>query len=75
MNLPKLDTIEDQQKKRFERSKPELLSMIETLEQMEFDIHTFSDYLNEDVLLVAKSKVIEACSLIKLVVDERSSNE
>ena len=75
MSLPKLDTIEDQQKKRFERSKPELLSMIETLEQMEFDLHTFYDYLNEDELLSAKSKVMEACSLIKLVIDKRGKNE
>lgn len=70
MSLPKLDTVEDQQKKRFERSKPEMLSMIEKLEQMEFDLHTFSDYLNEDELLIAKSKVIDACSLIKLAVSK-----
>lgn len=75
MNLPKLDTLEEQQRKRFSRSKIELLSMIETLEQMEFDLHTFSDYLNENELLVAKSKVIEACSLIKLMVDKRDSSE
>lgn len=71
MSLPKLDTMEEQQKKRFGRSKIELLSMIETLEQMEFDLHILSDYLNEEELLVAKSKVIEACSLIKLVVSKR----
>lgn len=75
MSLPKLDTAEDQQNKRFERSKPELLSMIETLEQMEFDLHTFSDYLNEDELLIAKYKVIYACSLIKLVISKRGVNE
>lgn len=71
MSLPKLDTIDEQQKKRFERSKYELLSIVETLEQIEFDLNMFSDYLDEDELFVAKVKVIRASSLIKEVIDNR----
>lgn len=71
MSLPKLDTVEDQQKKRFERSKPELLAIIENLEQVEFDLNTFSDYLDEDDLFVAKVKINRAYSLIREVINNR----
>lgn len=74
MSLPKLDTLEEQQRKRFSRSKIELLAMIETLEQMEFDLNTLSDYLNEDDLFVAKVKVNRAYSLIRQVVDRRGKD-
>lgn len=72
MSLPKLDTIEDQQNKRFERSKPELLAIIENLEQVEFDLNTFSDYLDEDDLFVAKVKINRAYLLIREVINDRS---
>lgn len=75
MSLPKLDTTEDQQKKRFERSKLELLNIMENLEQVEFDLNTFSDYLDEDDLFIAKVEIDQAYTLIKKVVDKRGTNE
>ena len=72
MDLPKLDTISEQQKKRFYRSKPELLSMLDTLDQIEFDLSMFSDYLDEDDLFVAKVKINRAYALIREVINERS---
>lgn len=72
MNLPKLDTISEQQKKRFDRSKPELLSMLDTLDQIEFDLSMFYDYLDEDDLFVAKVKINRAYALIKEVINDRS---
>lgn len=72
MNLPKLDTISEQQKKRFDRSKPELLSMLDTLDQIEFDLSMFSDYLDEDDLFAAKVKISSAYALIREVINERT---
>lgn len=73
MSLPKLDTISEQQKKRFDRSKPELLSMLDILDQIEFDLSMFSDYLDEDDLMEAKDNLGAAYSLIRCVTDKRTT--
>lgn len=74
MNLPKLDTYEEQQKKRFARSEHVLLEILDAIDSLECELSMLSDYLEEDDLMKAKNKLRYAYGLVRGVTNKRSNN-
>lgn len=71
MSLPKLDTFEEQQKKRFARSEHVLLEILDTIDNLECELSMLSDYLEEDDLMVAKNNLKDAYGLVRGVTNKR----
>ena len=65
MNLPKLDTVEEQHNKRFERSKEDLLLLLEKLSDEEYTLNYYGDYLGSEQLFEAKKHLTSAYHLTR----------
>lgn len=73
MNLPKLDTYDEQQKKRFARSEHVLLEILDSIDGIECELSMLSDYLEEDDLMEAKDNLRAAYYLIRSVTNKRTN--
>lgn len=73
MNLPKLDTYEEQQKKRFSRSEPVLFTILDSIDDIECELSMLSEYLDEGDLMEAKDKLRAAYYLIRGVTNKRTN--
>lgn len=64
---PKLDTNEGQLNKHFERSKGELLTLLDVASNLEYDLNTYADYCDMETLYEASK---HATSIYHLIRDE-----
>lgn len=62
---PKLDTTEEQLNKHFERSKGELLRLLDVASNLEYDLNTYADYCAMESLYEASKHAKSIYHLIK----------
>lgn len=74
MNLPKLDTYEEQQRKRFERSREDLLLLLEKLSDEEYTLNYYGNYLGSEQLFEAKKHLTSAYHLTRKYLVSKGEN-
>lgn len=60
-----LDSVEEQQKKRYDRSRDELLLLLERASDLEYDLNFYADYCNIEPLFEASKHAKSIYHLVR----------